>query len=85
MGLCPGLQGGIRTTLTHTVLLLSLLFYPSRDPSFPLFFSSPFFSRHLFSHTVRFSACVTFSLLVDLCGSAVVSGGTVIKQVKGSV
>lgn len=46
VGLCPGLQGGMGTTLTHTVLLLSLLFYPSHDPSLFLlsFLTKPFLS-----------------------------------------
>lgn len=74
MGLCPGLQGGIRTTLTHTVLLLSLLLYPSHDPSLPLFF----LPSCLFPPTVHFSAHVSSSSLV-----AVISGGTVIKQSEG--
>lgn len=77
VGLCPGLQGGIRTTLTHTVLLLSLLFYPSHDPSLPLFFL-PSFSPHL-SPTVL---SVLLHLLICVV-LAVISGGTVIKQNKG--
>lgn len=81
VGLCPGLQGGIRTTLTHTVLLLSLLFYPSHDPSLPLFFL-PFFSHHLFP-----LPCVSQLLYVPLAllicvVVAVISVGTVSKQSK---
>lgn len=54
VGLCPGLQGGIRTTLTHTVLLLSLLFYPSHDPAH----SSPFFlSQHLSPYRQFLCSC----------------------------
>lgn len=86
MGLCPGLQGGIRTTLTHTVLLLSLLFYPSHDPSLSL---SPFFLTPIFLSTSLFPAISFPSLpsallhLLICMILAVISGGTVIKQNKG--
>lgn len=81
VGLCPGLQGGIRTTLTHTVLLLSLLFYPSHDPSFTLSLSHSSFSSH-FSVTISFPQLsvslfsVPLHLLICVV-LAVISGGAV--------
>lgn len=79
VGLCPGLQGGIRTTLTHTILLLSLLFYPSHDPSLPRF--SSHFSFTIFSPTLLLRSSVPLHLLICVV-VVVVSGGTVIKQSK---
>lgn len=79
VGLCPGLQGGIRTTLTHTILLLSLLFYPSHDPSLPRF--SSHFSFTIFFPTLLLRSSVPLHLLICVV-VVVVSGGTVIKQSK---
>lgn len=70
-------------TNTHTVLLLSLYFNLPMTPLFPSL-SSRFSLKVHFPPTIRFSAPVSSSSLVDLCGAQpVVSGGTAIKKNKG--
>lgn len=70
-------------TNTHTVLLLSLYFNLPMTPLFPSL-SSRFSLKVRFPPTIRFSAPVSSSSLVDLCGAQpVVSGGTAIKKNKG--